>query len=175
MITSLLLIVASFVAMEPITALTHRCVMHGVGRSLHRSHHVNAAASFRLEAGGGSGAGSSSRQPWRERLEANDAYPVAFAAIVMFGFAVGFNRAGWEWLVPIGIGITLYGAAYALVHDCYVHRRCAVFGARRFRLFDRLGEAHQQHHSGGGAPYGMLVPVQARQSRKRVAAVPQTR
>ena len=169
MITSLLLIVVSFAVMEPITALTHRCIMHGVGRSLHRSHHVNAAASFAIEAG------SSSRQPWRERFEANDAYPVVFAAIVMSGFAVGFNRAGWEWLVPIGIGITLYGAAYALVHDCYIHRRFAVFGARRLRLFDRLGEAHQQHHRGGGAPYGMLVPVSARQSRQRVAAVPQTR
>lgn len=174
MITSLLLIVVSFAVMEPITALTHRCIMHGVGRSLHRSHHVNAAAAFRRDADVTMSSGSP-RQPWRERLEANDAYPVVFAAIVMFGFAVGFNRAGWEWLVPIGIGITLYGAAYALVHDCYIHRRFAVFGARRFRLFDRLGEAHQQHHRGGGAPYGMLVPVSARQSRERVAAVPQTR
>ena len=159
MIWSLLLVAAAFVAMEPITALTHRCIMHGVGRALHRSHHTNAAR------------GTPSR------FEANDAYPVMFASVVMFGFAVGFNRAGWQWLVPIGIGITLYGAAYALVHDCYVHRRLALFGDRRFTALDRLAAAHQQHHVVGGAPYGMLLPVtaQRRRSGQRVATIPSTR
>ena len=31
--------VVAFLAMEPITAATHRWIMHGVGEFLHRSHH----------------------------------------------------------------------------------------------------------------------------------------
>ena len=36
---SLVVVVAAFVAMEPITYLVHRFVFHGVGMFLHRSHH----------------------------------------------------------------------------------------------------------------------------------------
>ena len=137
----------SFVLMEPLTALAHRTVMHGAGRALHRSHHVNAAAGV------------------NGRWEANDAYPVAFAAVVMAGLAIGFNVAGWGVLVPVGIGITAYGAAYALVHDVYTHRRVDLFGEREVGWLDRLAAAHRVHHERGGAPYGMLLPVVPRSSR----------
>lgn len=139
------IVIVSFVLMEPLTALTHRYVMHGVGQALHRSHHR------RVRPG---------ESPIR--WEANDAYPVMFAAVVMLGFAVGFNVAGFGVLVPMGIGITGYGAAYALVHDVYIHGRLPVFRTKRVPAFDRLTEAHQVHHRHNGAPYGMLVPVMSR-------------
>lgn len=126
----------AFVAMEPVTAATHRWVMHGLGERLHRSHH----------------------RPGRHRWEANDAFPVMFAAVVCVGLWIGFNRPGWSGLVPVGAGITLYGLAYALVHDAYIHRRITLFGGHRFRLLDRLATAHRVHHRHGGAPYGMLLP-----------------
>ena len=141
---------ASFAVMEPITALVHRTIMHGFGRALHRSHHRNVVA--RRSGGASTGSG------W----EANDAYPFAFAAIVMIGLAVGFNVAGYHVLVPIGVGITAYGAAYALVHDVYTHGRLPLFGDRRVRGFERLAAAHREHHLHNGAPYGMLVPVLSR-------------
>ena len=133
-----LIAVASFVAMEPITAATHRWVMHGVGSRLHRSHH---------------------RPPGAARWEDNDVFPLVFAAVVMIGFWFGFHRDSLTWLVPAGIGITMYGAAYALVHDGYIHRRFDVFGRRRHRILDRLAAAHRIHHITNGAPFGMLVPV----------------
>jgi len=136
----------SFAAMEPLTALVHRTIMHGAGRALHRSHHRNAVA----EPSG------------RSRWEANDAYPIAFAAFVMIGLAVGFNVAGYHALVPIGVGITAYGAAYALVHDVYTHGRLPLFGDRRVSGFERLAAAHREHHRHNGAPYGMLVPMMSR-------------
>lgn len=145
---SLAIAVAGFVLMEPLTALTHRYVMHGIGVALHRSHHR------RVRPG-------ESPQRW----EANDAYPVMFAAIVMLGFAAGFNVAGFGALVPLGIGITAYGMAYALVHDAYIHRRVPVFGDRQVPGLERLAAAHRVHHDRNGAPYGMLVPVLARSSR----------
>ena len=84
-----LVALVSFVVMEPVTALTHRFVMHGAGIVLHRSHHRPVRD------------GESPR-----RWEANDVYPVAFASAVMFGLAIGFNVAGWSVLVPIGCGVT---------------------------------------------------------------------
>ncbi|MEX1105019.1 MAG: sterol desaturase family protein [Ilumatobacteraceae bacterium] len=134
--------VVSFLLMEPLTALTHRCIMHGVGQSLHRSHHR------RVRPG---------ESP--SRWEANDWFPVMFAAIVLVGFALGFNVAGFAMLVPVGVGVTAYGAAYALVHDVYIHRRLPLFGDRRVPVLERLAAAHRVHHDRNGAPYGMLLPV----------------
>ena len=150
MFLSVVLVVAGFVAMEPITALTHRMIMHGFGHALHRSHH-------RINSSG-----------W----EANDLYPLFFASIVVLGLAVGFNVPHWGSLVPVGIGITLYGAAYALVHDVYIHGRLPLFRNRRFAALDRLADAHQVHHRRNGAPYGMLVPVLSRANGSRPSHVP---
>ncbi|BAN04192.1 sterol desaturase family protein [Ilumatobacter coccineus] len=143
--SALALAVVAFVAMEPLTAATHRWVMHGVGEFLHRSHH----------------------RPRVSRFERNDWYPVVFAAIVNIGFFVGFNVDGFAALVPVGIGITAYGAAYALVHDGYIHRRVGWFDGRQIAVFDRLADAHRIHHLYNAAPYGMLVPIVPSELRTR--------
>lgn len=144
-VTSLGLMVVAFAAMEPVTAATHRWVMHGVGERLHRSHH----------------------RANRGRWEANDAYPVMFAAVVCLGLWVGFNQPGWAGLVPVGVGVTAYGLAYALVHDVYIHGRVAMLGDRRIAHLDRLAAAHRIHHLYGGAPYGMLLPIVPSDLRER--------
>src|SRR5687767_5295485 len=102
--------------MEPVTALVHRCVMHGVGRSLHRSHHVSQGRGW----------------------EANDVFPLAIAVLVMLGLAVGFNAPAFDVLVPVGVGVTCYGVAYALVHDVYTHGRVRLFGERRIAVLELL-------------------------------------
>lgn len=146
-VSTLLIAVAAFLAMEPITATTHRWIMHGVGEFLHRSHH-------RARLG---------------RWEMNDWYPVVFAALVNLGFFVGFNWDGLGSLVPAGIGVTAYGAAYALVHDVYIHRRLGWFAHHRVDAFDRLAEAHRVHHLYNAAPYGMLLPIVPAELRTRAA------
>lgn len=153
---SLALALVAFAAMEPVTAVTHRFVMHGLGRALHRSHH----------------------RPTHAGWERNDAYPLMFAAVVCAGLWVGFHDPSLVALVPIGAGITAYGAAYAVVHDVYIHRRLRWFGDRRIAVLDRLAAAHELHHHFGGPPYGMLLPVVPSAVRaggstgERVAAVP---
>jgi beta-carotene 3-hydroxylase len=144
------LAIVAFAAMEPVTAATHRFVMHGVGIALHRSHHRATHRGF----------------------EANDAYPLLFAAVVCAGLWLGFHAPALADLVPIGVGITAYGAAYALVHDVYIHGRLRWFGGRRIAALERLAVAHALHHRFGGAPYGMLVPIVPASVRERVAAVP---
>ncbi len=141
------LAVTAFVLMEPLTAATHRWIMHGIGEFLHRSHHQTRIT----------------------RFERNDWYPVIFAAIVNVGFFAGFNVEALSGLVPVGIGITAYGAAYALVHDVYVHRRLGWFDGHSIAAFDRLADAHRIHHLYNAAPYGMLLPVVPRKLRARAA------
>jgi len=148
---SLAVTLVAFAAMEPVTAATHRFVMHGIGERLHRSHHRRTLG----------------------RWEANDAYPVLFAGLVCVGLWVGFNEPGWSGLVPAGVGVTAYGAAYAVVHDVYIHRRLRWFSDRRLPALDRLADAHALHHRYGGAPYGMLVPIVPGALRRRAASRPQ--
>ncbi len=143
----ILIVVVAFIAMEPLTAATHRWVMHGIGEWFHRSHH---------------------RPGRKPRWERNDWFPVAFAAIVMVGVWLGFNTS-LTALIPVAIGVTLYGIAYALVHDGYIHRRIDPFGERPIRALERLADAHRIHHLYNAAPYGMLVPVVPAELRARAA------
>jgi len=142
------IVIVAFVAMEPITAATHRWVMHGFGRFFHNSHH---------------------RPGRKPRWERNDWFPVFFAAIVLFGLWLGFNRDGLAALIPMAVGVTLYGATYALVHDGYIHRRLDPFGDRGNVLLDHLAEAHRIHHLYNAAPYGMLAPVVPAKLRAKAA------
>ena len=139
--------VVAFALMEPVTAATHRWVMHGVGEFLHRSHHRRRVTTW----------------------EANDWYPVMFAAIVNVGFFAGFNWDGFGSLVPVGVGVTVYGMAYAVVHDVYIHGRLGWFDGRRIGAFERLADAHRIHHLYNAAPYGMLAPVVPAHLRDRAA------
>ena len=150
--SAVLVVVVAFVVMEPVTYLAHRYVMHGLGRRLHRSHHRR----WPTRAAG---------EPF---FEANDAFPAVFAGVALVAFALGFNVDVLGVLVPITVGVTLYGVAYALVHDGYIHRRLPVRG--RHPLLDRLAAAHELHHRFGGEPYGMLVPIVPASVRDKVVA-----
>ena len=127
---------SSFVLMEPVTYAVHRWVMHGPGRSLHRSHH----------------------RPSTGRLEANDLFPVMFASVVGVALVVGFNVPGYASLVPVGTGVTLYGLAYGLVHDGVIHGRLPAVRRISGRYVQWLADSHRIHHLFGGEPYGMLAP-----------------
>jgi beta-carotene 3-hydroxylase len=140
--------VLALVLMEPVTYAAHRWVMHGFGERLHRSHH---------------------RAVPEPGWEANDWYPVMFAAFVMLVMAVGFNVPGLAGLVPVCVGVTVYGALYALVHDVYIHERLPLFRGRKVGVLERLAAAHRIHHLYNGEPYGMLLPVVPRELRERAA------
>jgi beta-carotene 3-hydroxylase len=146
-VTSLLAVVVAFLVMEPVTYAMHRWVMHGVGERLHRSHHRPASTGWEL----------------------NDLYPVLFASGVLVALAVGFNVDGAGLLVPLGVGVTLYGAAYALVHDVYIHGRLPLLRTRRVAVLERLAAAHRIHHLYNGEPYGMLFPIVPAALRERAA------
>lgn len=120
----LAIVVASAIAMEGVAALVHRVWMHGPGWGWHRSHHEHGPA----------------------RIERNDAYAVVFAALAVLLFVVG--QGPWWPLYWIGVGMTVYGLAYGLVHDGLVHRRWPLrWTPRPGGYLARLVQAHRLHHA----------------------------
>jgi beta-carotene 3-hydroxylase len=141
--------------MEPLTYAAHRWVMHGVGWVWHRSHHLRR------------GADGHATSPWAERFEANDWFPVVFAGVTVVLMVIGSTARPLGWLIPLGVGVTAYGVAYAFVHDLYIHGRFVRIPA--FRPFEHLRDAHTLHHRFGGEPYGMLCPLVPKEVRARAA------
>lgn len=139
----------AFVVMEPVTALTHRLVMHGFGWGWHRSHH---------------------RDRGESAIERNDLYPLMFGSLTVVAMAIGFQGHGRDVLVPATVGITAYGACYGFVHEVYIHQRARF--AWRVPVLEHLLEAHRIHHRWSQAPYGMLVPVVPHRLRERAGASP---
>ncbi len=104
-----------FVAMELWAALLHGRIWHGLLWRVHRSHH-------RLRRLG-------------ERLEANDALSLLHAPIAITLILYGCRGAegiAREVAFGVGLGMTLFGIAYLVVHDGMVHGRLPVQGLLRF-------------------------------------------
>lgn len=132
--TALALAAAGFAGMELVSYAVHRWVMHGVGMAWHRSHH----------------------QPPQGRFERNDRFPLLFAGVGIALFALGAGP--WPPLWWVATGVTAYGVLYLVVHELFIHRRLAV-PLPRWRYLAWLREAHRDHHTAGGEPYGMLLPL----------------
>jgi beta-carotene 3-hydroxylase len=141
--TAVAIVLAALVAMEGVSYLTHRFVMHGFGIGLHRSHHHTGDGGFEL----------------------NDLYPLMFSSVAIAAFAVG-TFGSVRSLVLAGTGITLYGVSYLFVHEVYIHRRLQLVKGR-YRPLEWLKSSHRVHHLYGGEPYGMLLPLVPKDLRRR--------
>lgn len=123
--------------MELWARFLHGRVWHGVLFSVHKSHH----------------------EPRLGRFEANDVLSVTHAPIAAALIVVGCVMHGTLGAVlrGVGAGMTLFGVAYVVVHDGFVHERLPVEWLARFRYFRRLRGAHRVHHRNGAAPYGLFA------------------
>lgn len=121
-------------------ALLHGRVWHGWLWSVHRSHHEPRLGAFEL----------------------NDALSVLHApiaiAMILYGCTAepGVHR---ELAFGVGVGMTVFGLAYLVVHDGLVHQRLPARALLRFRWLRRIASAHRVHHTGraGGAPFGLFT------------------
>lgn len=145
--SDLRVVVVAFVAMEAVSYLAHRFVMHGFGMGWHRSHHRRSPS----------------------RFEKNDLFPVVFAAATILVMTAGTTLPGLRPLLVVGVGVTIYGGAYAFVHDMYVHGRLGRLPT--IAPLERLKESHRIHHLFGGEPYGMLFPIVPARLRRRADAM----
>lgn len=129
------IVTTTVIAMEGVATAVHRHVMHGVGWRWHRSHHA----------------------PRTEAFELNDLYALVFAGISILLFWLGADRPTLWW---VGLGMVVYGALYALLHDALVHRRLPFPGPPRIGYLKRLVQAHRLHHAvherEGAVSFGFL-------------------
>lgn len=126
------IVVLTFCIMEGVTWLTHKYIMHGLLWTLHEDHH--------------------NKQP--HFFEKNDYFFVIFAVIAMTFFSIGTYVPGWTFLIFIGVGITLYGIGYFLVHDVLIHQRFKLFSRTTNVYFRALRKAHKIHHKHLGKEEG---------------------
>ncbi len=143
------IVLATVIAMEIVATGVHRYVMHGFGWSWHRSHH----------------------EPRTGLLEANDLYALVFASIRLLFFAAGTGVILPWW---VGLGMSVYGALYALLHDGLVHRRLPVGKPPRKGYIKRLVQAHRLHHTSrireGGISFGFLYAPPLKQLLAKMEA-----
>lgn len=138
----ILIVLAAFLSMEAVAWLTHKYIMHGIFWFLHRDHHQKEQPGF---------------------FERNDFFFLIFAIPGIICLALG-SFYGNTIALCIGIGITIYGAAYFFVHDIFIHQRFKVLRNTDNRYFKAIRRAHKMHHKHvnkeHGECFGMLwVPL----------------
>lgn len=146
-----LIVLAAFLAMEGVAWFTHKYIMHGLLWTLHKDHHKKESSGF---------------------FEHNDFFFLIFAipgiVSLYFGMEAGYNYLFW-----IGLGITIYGAAYFFVHDIFIHQRFKALRNIDNSYFKAIRRAHKMHHKHigkeDGECFGMLwVPMKYfREQRRR--------
>ena len=141
-LTCILIGLAAFLSMEGIAWLSHKYIMHGWLWKLHRDHHKKDTYGF---------------------FEKNDYFFLIFAIPGILCLAAGLHFQLWE-VFSVGIGITIYGFCYFLVHDVFIHQRFKLFSRTDNRYFRAIRRAHKMHHKHldkeHGECFGMLwVPV----------------
>lgn len=113
--------------MEFVAWSAHKFLMHGPLWSWHADHHKKDHTS-----------GS-----WWEK---NDRFFLVFATPGISCLMIGtFTSA--TWLFPIGLGITIYGFIYFLIHDVYIHRRFKWFRHLDSKYSRAVLRAHGAHHA----------------------------
>jgi beta-carotene 3-hydroxylase len=144
-----IVVVASFVSMECVAWFTHKFVMHGLLWKLHSDHHKKETAGF---------------------FERNDFFFLIFALPGIAGLFIGMKN-DFTIFFWIGLGITLYGLCYFLVHDIFIHQRFRIFRNADNTYFKAIRRAHKIHHKHLGKEegecFGMLwVPFKYFRNRQ---------
>jgi beta-carotene 3-hydroxylase len=135
----ILVLFGTFAAMEGITWLTHRFVMHGFLWYLHEDHHRVRPGFF----------------------EKNDAFFIIFAVPSFLLLLKGSFDTNYILLQAVGFGIMMYGAAYFIVHDVIIHQRFKWFSRSNNEYIRAIRWAHKMHHKHinkqEGESFGMLL------------------
>lgn len=127
-----LITAGTFILMEGVAWFTHKYIMHGLLWVLHKDHHHKDHDSI---------------------MERNDFFFLIFAlpaiACIAIGTLYGYSTPFW-----IGVGVTLYGAAYFFVHDIFIHQRIKIFRNSDHWYFKAIRRAHKMHHKHTGKEHG---------------------
>ena len=148
--------VASIVAMEFMAWFAHKYIMHGFLWNWHRDHHL----------------------PHHEKhgfFERNDLFFLVFAIPSATCYVLGLTFPNLFGLLFVGIGISIYGLIYFLIHDVYIHQRFKWFRQLDGWYSRGILRAHGAHHAKrtkeDGESFGLLI-VDPKYFGKRVTRSP---
>ena len=136
-------IVVTAIFMEAVAWWMHKFIMHGPFWNLHEDHHV--------------------KDNHDTFFERNDYFFVFFAIISISSFTL-WSIFGWMIPLAIGIGVFIYGVAYFIIHDLFIHQRIKIWRNTNNRYLKAIRRAHKMHHKHlgkhEGECFGMLwVPM----------------
>lgn len=118
---------ATVVVMEFVAWFAHKYVMHGLLWDWHEDHH----------------------KPHHEKhgfFEKNDLFFLVFAIPSAASYIVGSSTSHF-WLFFVGVGISIYGLIYFLIHDVYIHQRFKWFRQLDSKYSRAILRAHGAHHA----------------------------
>jgi beta-carotene 3-hydroxylase len=129
--------------MEGVAWAMHKYVMHGWGWIFHEDHHH--------------------RDNHDSFFERNDVFFIFFSVLSASAY-ISWSLTDITILLGIGVGISIYGAAYFFVHDLFIHQRIKVLRNTKNPYLLGIRRAHKMHHKHlgkeDGECFGMLwVPM----------------
>jgi beta-carotene 3-hydroxylase len=136
-----LITICTAAGMEFIAWFAHKYIMHGFLWNWHEDHH----------------------KPHFEKegfFEKNDLFFLVFAIPSATAYIIGSSTTHF-WLFFVGIGISIYGLIYFLIHDVYIHQRFKWFRHLESKYSKAILRAHGTHHSKHtkeeGESFGLLI------------------
>lgn len=151
MLVNIVIVLVTVLGMEFVAWAAHKYLMHGWLWVWHEDHH----------------------KPHYEKegfFEKNDLFFLVFAIPSMICYIVGTLSDTYGWLLFVGIGISIYGLIYFLIHDVYIHQRFKWFRQLDSRYSRAILRAHGAHHANtqkeAGESFGLLI-VNPKYFRKR--------
>ncbi|MCF8429842.1 MAG: sterol desaturase family protein [Bacteroidia bacterium] len=127
----------TFWFMEFMAWFTHKFIMHGLLWYLHKDHHQVEPGFF----------------------EKNDSFFLIFAIPSAYCYVTGLVYN--DFRLYIGIGISLYGFAYFIIHEIIIHQRFKLWSRMDNRYVKAIRRAHKIHHKylgkEDGENFGMLI------------------
>ncbi len=138
-ITKILVLILAFCLTEGMAWFIHKYIMHGFLWNLHKTHHQ--------------------KNPKGGLLEWNDLFFLFYAILGIYLIISGFE--GFQHSFFAGLGITIYGFTYLIVHDLFIHRRLKIFKTQSPNNYlSAVKRAHKMHHrhigKEDGEAFGLL-------------------
>lgn len=127
--------------MEFVAWFAHKYVMHGFLWSWHEDHHKpHTVKGF---------------------FQKNDLFFLVFAVPSAASYIIGSAVEGMFPLFFVGVGISIYGLIYFLIHDVYIHQRFPWFRQLEGWYSQGILRAHGAHHAKqnkeDGESFGLLI------------------
>lgn len=132
--TLAIIIAITFFLMEGVAWGMHKYIMHGLFWNLHEDHHNKQKMSHSF-------------------FERNDSFFIFFSVLAMSSFFIYSLNASPTFL-GIGIGISIYGFVYFVVHDLFIHQRIKIWRNTKNRYLLALRRGHKMHHKHLGKEHG---------------------